>query len=593
MPLYVKNGDGNWVPALSFWVKTASNTWSPIQKAYVKVGNLWRRFFPTVTVAPVQISAPVLSGDAKATTDLSVTSGEYDSYLGITTRIAYSTSPSSFVDSVSGSSSSSFPTSVQTSPYTVQYADASTIDGHTSYYYAAVDRVQWSVDSKYYFFYSTNVRSYILPSVSTPLLYNATTTGFDILWVGNPSYGGNDYFTNSEIQIYKTSDNSLVTTISLPANNPYTWTGGSYSTSYYAKVKVTAKDSALTSVTSSASGSISTLSPPTLSDPTGIMVWTYNPLGGAFTINWNAVSNATSYDWIVQSTDASYFNSGTVYTNSFTITGGVSGSYPSEYSLGVPNNKTLQVYIQAKAPGYISSNLTQMSPNYSTGDLPARPSNFNTSTTSSSLTVDSFTGGSTYKIVYLYRYASIFSDVSYYASSPLDVTTTQTFTSLPAGTVWEPRVWGTSLGVASGVASWYLGPSYIYADYWYTLATTAPGSVATTVSVSYQLLSSFTARFNWTFVPSSLPTQTQWFWVQYSSWNGSAWVYSSGYFYRVDGSNLSLDPSHSTGRGSISSISGNAVVDRATYWLAEVYSYNYNGSSGSYTYLNGSYVYIP
>ena len=335
MPLYVKNGDGNWVPALSFWVKTASNTWSPIQKAYVKVGNLWRRFFPTVTVAPVQISAPVLSGDAKATTDLSVTSGEYDSYLGITTRIAYSTSPSSFVDSVSGSSSSSFPTSVQTSPYTVQYADASTIDGHTSYYYAAVDRVQWSVDSKYYFFYSTNVRSYILPSVSTPLLYNATTTGFDILWVGNPSYGGNDYFTNSEIQIYKTSDNSLVTTISLPANNPYTWTGGSYSTSYYAKVKVTAKDSALTSVTSSASSSISTLSPPTLSDPTGIMVWTYNPLGGAFTINWNAVSNATSYDWIVQSTDASYFNSGTVYTNSFTITGGVSGSYPSEYSLEI------------------------------------------------------------------------------------------------------------------------------------------------------------------------------------------------------------------------------------------------------------------
>ena len=152
MPLYVKNGDGNWVPALSFWVKTASNTWSPIQKAYVKVGSLWRRFFPTVTVAPVQISAPILSGDAKATTDLSVTSGEYDSYLSITTRIAYSTSASSFVDSVSGSSSSSFPTSVQTSPYTVQYADASTIDGHTSYYYAAVDRVQWSVDSKYYFF---------------------------------------------------------------------------------------------------------------------------------------------------------------------------------------------------------------------------------------------------------------------------------------------------------------------------------------------------------------------------------------------------------------------------------------------------------
>ena len=139
--------------------------------------------------------------------------------------------------------------------------------------------------------------------------------------------------------------------------------------------------------------SISTLSPPTLSDPTGIMVWTYNPYLGTFTINWNAVSNATSYDWIVQSTDASYFNSGTVYTNSFTITGGISGSYPNELALGVPNNKTLQVYIQAKASGYISSNLTQMSPNYSTGDLPARPSNYNTSTTSSSLTVNSFTGG--------------------------------------------------------------------------------------------------------------------------------------------------------------------------------------------------------
>ena len=164
---------------------------------------------------------------------------------------------------------------------------------------------------------------------------------------------------------------------------------------------------------------------------------------------------------------------------------------------------------------------------------------------------------------------------------------------ISAGTVWEPRVYGTSLGVASGVADWYLGSSYIYGDYWYTLATAAPGSVATTVSVNYQLLSSFTARFNWTFVPSSLPTQTQWFWVQYFSWNGSSWVYSGGNFHRVDGSDLSLDPSHSTGRGSISSISGNAVVDRATYWLAEVYSYNYNGSSGNYTYLNGNYVYIP
>ena len=575
----------DWKKIKKAWVY--SSAWKPVKKGWVYINGQWKQFFSS-TVTPSIESQVLITKTLQVdnTYTLSGTNYHWIDYDTLTYYFEYSTDQVSWstlstgtpTNPGSGSSNTQGPISV----------DNLYINAGANYFRYRV----YAVNSTYSTSANSTSSSTIIYGPTKPTISSVSISGSAGTYSGTVSWGS---VTNANSYRVYFPDGSTIDTSSTSATKSFT---GSPSTSYNFYVRAFSGSI----ISSSVSGyygplsdpySASTPANPQLSDPTGIMIWTYNPYSGTFTINWNAVSNATSYDWIVQSTDASYFNSGTVYTNSFTITGGTSGTYPNELALGVPNNKTLQVYIQAKGSGYNPSNLTQMSPNYSTGDLPARPSNFNTSTTSSSLTVDSFTGGSTYKTVYLYRYASIFSDVSYYALGPVNTTTTQTFTLLPAGTVWEPRVYGTSLGVASGVASWYLGSSYIYADYPYTLATAAPGSVATTVSVSYQLLSSFTARFNWTFVPSSLPTQTQWFWVQYFSWDGSSWVYSGGNFHRVDGSNLSLDPSHSTGRGSISSISGNAVVDRATYWLAEVYSYNYNGSSGSYTYLNGSYVYIP
>jgi hypothetical protein len=568
-----------WKPVQGISVKVSSS-WQAVKSGWVKTVAGWKQFFASALTPSIESQVLITKTlQTDNTYTLSGTNYHWIDYNTLTYYFEYSTDQVSWstlstgtpTNPGSGSSNTQGPISV----------DNLYINAGTNYFRYRV----YAVNSTYSTSANSTSSSTIIYGPAKPTISSVSISGSGGTYSGTVSWGS---ATNASSYRVYFPDGSTVDTSSTSATKSFT---GSPSRAFSGSI-----------ISSSVSGyygplsdayNASTPANPQLSDPTGIMVWTYNPYLGTFTINWNSVSNATSYDWTVQSTDSSYFNSGTVYTNSFTITGGISGSYPNEVAQGVPNNKTLIVKIQAKASGYTSSNQTQMSPNYSTGDLPARPSNFSVSTTSNSLTVNSFTGGSTYKVVYLYNYASIFSDVSYYASSLFDVTTTQTFTSLPAGIVWEPRVWGTSLGVASGVPSWYLGSSYIYADHLSTLATTAPGSVVTTVSVSYQLLSSFTARFNWTFLPSSLPTQTQWFWVQYSSWDGSAWVYSSGYFYRVDGSNLSLDPYHSTGRGSISSINGNAVVDRATYWLAQVYSYNWNGSNTSYTYLNGDYVYIP
>ena len=165
-----------------------------------------------------------------------------------------------------------------------------------------------------------------------------------------------------------------------------------------------------------------------------------------------------------------------------------------------------------------------MSPNYTTPEFPSQPSSASVSVTSNSITISSFVGGSTYKATRLYKYNSIFSNSSLYTDTEYGITTSKTFSSLSSGTVWDIRVYGASLGIADGVATWYRGLNKLMVDHYYTLATAAPGIVATTVSVSYQLLSSFTARLNWTFVPSSLPTQTQFFWVGYYSWDGSQWA---------------------------------------------------------------------
>ena len=107
----------------------------------------------------------------------------------------------------------------------------------------------------------TSARSTIIPS-TTISVGTATSSGFTISGTASPTA----YTTIPEIQIWNSSQTSQVATITtgLPTVNTstgawsYVWTGGSSSTTYYARVKVRSTDSDQTTVTTGFSSSITT-----------------------------------------------------------------------------------------------------------------------------------------------------------------------------------------------------------------------------------------------------------------------------------------------------------------------------------------------
>lgn len=107
---------------------------------------------------------------------------------------------------------------------------------------------------------ATSSRSYI-NSTTTISVGTATSSGFTISGTASPPV----YTSISSIQIFNSSQ-TLISTITtgLPAVNSttgawsYIWTGGSSSTTYYAKVTVIASDSAVTTFTTGFSSSIAT-----------------------------------------------------------------------------------------------------------------------------------------------------------------------------------------------------------------------------------------------------------------------------------------------------------------------------------------------
>ena len=107
---------------------------------------------------------------------------------------------------------------------------------------------------------ATSSRSYI-NSTTTISVGTATSSGFTISGTASPPV----YTSISSIQIFNSSQTLISTiTTSLPSVDSttgawsYIWTGGSSSTTYYAKVTVIASDSAVTTFTTGFSSSIAT-----------------------------------------------------------------------------------------------------------------------------------------------------------------------------------------------------------------------------------------------------------------------------------------------------------------------------------------------
>lgn len=473
--IYRLSSSGTWQEIKKLYRMSSSGIWGQIKKIYrLSSSGIWSLIF-TSQEAPIQSLKPTLTGNAQAGTSLTSTSGEYDSYFSLTTRIAYSTSTASFVDSTTGSVSSSFPTSIQTSPYTVTNSDAAvlTVPSYKpSYYYAAVDRVEYSGDGKYYFYYGTPVLSFIQPTVTTPTLSNATTSGFTVSWTSGPS----SYHT-SDVLIYNSSQQLIATYTS--QTTPFVWSGGSEGTTYYAKIKVTASDSSGTNVTSDFSSSITTSVTPTLSDPTNLIVYTHDPrvTTNNFVAKWSAVSGATYYRyWIWDVTNQTYLYSNVTTTSTETT------------SLNIGEKRRIQIFVRAEAPGYNSSLYSYIF--YNCGPIPSVPSSFNIYNHAINGTFINFShSGGAGNGVYLRSdmFVSAHTNPTF-NSEQYEEYTTGIFTWDPAstlyiyfvsnpGSVYNMRLHAYTTGKLYGVDNKYLTTSYTNFYYIRSL-TSASGTVA-------------------------------------------------------------------------------------------------------------------
>ena len=185
---------------------------------------------------------------------------------------------------------------------------------------------------------------------------------------------------------------------------------------------------------------------------------------------------------------------------------------------------------------------------------------------------------------------------SFYSYSLTFRDSSAAFTSLDPGTVYEFYIYGLSLGIQNGSPSYFLSNTVNHqAPYWALYGTDFPGYVSTTGNLSYQLAPGGIglAYLNWSFTPSSLPTQTTAFEVNIQSdtlENGSYSKHIENYYYRITGvstGNSPYDPP-------TSSITGEKDVDRGYWYKVQILSWNFhlNGLPYSNTLLEKK-IYIP
>ena len=261
----------------------------------------------TTTSAPVNTSLPTLSTD---TTNFSA-----GSTITVNTGTWTGASSYSYTLNAANSSGTTITTKINNSSTTNTYV-ITNLDAKTTSYYFIGSVTAYSGASQTGSSASANTalsaQSYISPS-TTINVASASSSGFNISGIVSPfdSTGSQTYVSSiTNIYIYNSSQ-TLVATIStgLPSITTstgawsYTWTGGSASTTYYAKVKITANDTAGTTYTSGFSSSITTTAAfvtPTPSVPPSF-VFSRNLNGGTSTTRrnwfWNVSSGTGSYSY--------------------------------------------------------------------------------------------------------------------------------------------------------------------------------------------------------------------------------------------------------------------------------------------------------
>lgn len=273
------------------WTLISDNIWKDISTASIDDSYISVTTGPNRQASvPVNTSLPTLStntGNFSSGSTITVNAGSWNNANSFTYELIFGTSTPLPADS------SATKTLVNTNQYVITDSDASNpsyyfrgrVTGHSGSAQTGLSAVALS---------STSSRSNINPT-TTISVGTATENGFTISGTAGPLNGAGSTFANlTSIQIFNSSQ-SLISTITtgLPTVNgttgawSYVWTGGSASTSYYAKATVTALDTAQTTFTTAFSSLITTLvafSSPTISSVsynTSNQTWTVNHSGGS------------------------------------------------------------------------------------------------------------------------------------------------------------------------------------------------------------------------------------------------------------------------------------------------------------------------
>jgi hypothetical protein len=324
---------------------TSGFTWTLIDENIWDVIQTWT--YPpgaddifTAVVSAANQSAPFPTNTVLPT--LTTDTGNFSAGSTITINTGTWTGTSSYAYALNWENSTPIPetstntkTLVNTNQYVITNADAS----NPSYYfrgrvtgYAGVGQTGNSAIARTV----TSSRSNINPT-TTISVGTATATGFTISGTAGPLNGfGSTYANITAIEIFNSSVQLISTiTTGLPTVNgtsgawSYVWTGGSGGTTYYARAKVTAVDTAQTTVTSSYSSSITTTSVPVT--PTSLTATTTDST--KITLTWSGGSGDTYLLYWLTSSSSSPAQ--TFTGSDFTDT-----ASPYEWGNGTPTNPT-------------------------------------------------------------------------------------------------------------------------------------------------------------------------------------------------------------------------------------------------------------
>ena len=343
---------------LASWTGVPDSLWDVIQTWPYPDGA--DDIFTDVTSATNQ-SAPVPANTVAPT--LTTDTGNFSAGSTITINAGTWTNTASYAyELLYGSStpistsSTSTKTLVSTNQYVITNADATS----PSYYfrgrvtgYAGSGQTGLSAVAVT----DTSSRSTMNPT-STISVGTATATGFTISGTAGPLSGfGTAYVSVSEIQIYNSAQSLLSTiTTGLPTVDgtagtwSYVWTGGSASTTYYAKVVVKATDSAQTTFTTPFSTSIATTAGTVT--PTSLTATTND--SAKITLTWSGGSGDTYLlYWLTGGTTSWPLQ--TFVGSDFTDT-----ASPYEWGNGTPTNPTrgTTYYLFVRARSGTSPNFT-------------------------------------------------------------------------------------------------------------------------------------------------------------------------------------------------------------------------------------------